>query len=115
VRADEVDDLPDPQRRRQPGLLRRHAERAPAGRVARIAAAQRDPPRVGPPYPGDQADERALAGAVGAEQTDELAGLDPHRDVVERLHGAVSAADVARFGEDHFSSFGSSSARTAAV
>ena len=36
--------------------------------------------------PGDQAEQRRLAGAVAADQPDGLARLDRERDVVERLH-----------------------------
>jgi hypothetical protein len=93
VGADEVDDLADPQRRRQPGLLRGDAERQPAPGVAGVAAAQLDPPRGGPAQPGEQVDQRRLAGTVRTEQADQLAGADVDADVVDGQDVAVSAAD----------------------
>ena len=42
-----------------------------------------------------QADRRGLAGAVGAEETDDLAAFDADRDVVDDLGGAEGLAQVA--------------------
>ena len=43
---------------------------------------------------GDEAEERGLARARGAEERDQLARLDAHRDVVERRVAAEFLADV---------------------
>ncbi len=47
---------------------------------------------VGRQQPGDQADERRLAGAVGADQRRQPAVLDGERDVVERRDGLAGLA-----------------------
>ena len=60
----ELDDL---LRRRVVDLVAEHGDRA-AGRCQ---------------HAGDQVEGRALAGAVGADQGDDLAGLDVERDVVD--------------------------------
>ena len=59
-------------------------------------AADRDTPRRRLDDPGDQAQERRLAGAVAADEADGLAGLDRDRDVLERLdvlRAGAAAAD----------------------
>ena len=43
-------------------------------------------------HAGDRAQQRGLAGAVGADQRDDLAGRDLERDAVQRLDAAVAAA-----------------------
>jgi hypothetical protein len=101
VPAYEIDDLADAKRGGQTGLLRGDPELPPAGRPARIAAEQLDPPRGDRPDAGEQAEQRALAGAVGAEQADQLAGRDVERDLVEREGVAVAAADLDGAGEHH--------------
>ena len=55
----------------------------PAGRVARVAAEQLDPARSRPAQADEQVDQGGLAGAVRAEQADELAGADVEGDPVE--------------------------------
>jgi hypothetical protein len=119
VRPDEVDHLAHPQRRRQAGLLGRHSERTAAGRITRITAAQLHPARGRLPNAGEQADQRGLAGAVRAEQADQLARGDVQRDAVEREHVAVAAAHLDGTRENHDFSLRSgaavSSARSAAV
>src|SRR5690606_18629378 len=91
VPADEVDDLPDPQRGRQPGLLRRRAEADAAGGVPRVAAEQPDGAGVGAAQAGDEAQERRLPGAVGAEEPDELAVPHGQVDVVQGDGGPEGA------------------------
>ena len=44
--------------------------------------------------PGDRAQRRRLAGAVGADQRDDLARVDLERDALERLDRAVEGVDV---------------------
>ena len=51
-------------------------------------------PLVGGDGAGQHLDQRRLAGAVVAEQADDLALVDVEVDVVERLHAAVELADV---------------------
>jgi hypothetical protein len=82
------------------------------------AAAQLDPPRGGPAQPGEQVDQRRLAGTGRTEQADQLAGADVDADVVDGQDVAVSAADLHCSGQDHGCSLSvapSSSARTAIV
>src|ERR1019366_3972145 len=45
-------------------------------------------------HPGDGADERGLAGAVGADNGDDGALLDLERDAVERLGVAVEHVEI---------------------
>src|SRR6185437_7187621 len=42
---------------------------------------------------GDGAQQGRLAGAVGADERDELAGLDPQARLAQRHYRAVAAAD----------------------
>ena len=48
----------------------------------------------GVPRPGDDAQDRRLAGAVGAEQREHLAASDLEADVEQHLHRAVGEVDV---------------------
>ena len=66
------------------------------GRAAQVVAADLDPARDVVVEPGDQREERGLAGAVDPEQRDELALRHRQRDVVERLQLAEGVADAAR-------------------
>src|SRR5690606_11755169 len=43
---------------------------------------------------GDRVDQRRLAGAVGPDEAVDLALLDAHRDIRQRLHAAEAATDV---------------------
>jgi hypothetical protein len=45
----------------------------------------------------------ALAGAVGADQGDDLAGMDFERDAFQRLNLAVEGVDVIQFQQHHSS------------
>ena len=45
--------------------------------------------------PGDRAQRGALAGAVGADQGDELPGLDLQRNAAQRRDAAIAAHHVA--------------------
>ena len=53
---------------------------------------QADPTGVGPIEAGDQVEERRLAGAVGPDQAEDLAGADLEVDAVERLQAAERLA-----------------------
>ena len=67
--------------------LRHHGDLAPRGdRIARhVDTADLDPSGGGPHQRGQAADRRALAGAVGPEQAEELAAPDRERDAAHRL------------------------------
>ena len=52
-------------------------------------------PALGTRMPGQHLHGRRLAGAVRADVADELAGLDPEADPVDRAHLAPLAADPA--------------------
>ncbi len=54
-------------------------------------------PRARRRQAGDGAQRRRLAGAVGADQRDDLALVDRERDALERLDRAVGGADVLEF------------------
>ncbi len=56
------------------------------------ASADVDRPRVDRVDVGEQADQRALAGAVGADDAEELALLDVEGDPVENRQGSLPAA-----------------------
>ena len=61
------------------------------------------PPRRRADQPGDRVEQRRLAGAVGSDEGDELAGTDVDRHVVERDDGAVARGqplDGAASGRD---------------
>ena len=49
--------------------------------------------------PGDGVDERRLAGAVGADQADQFAGLDVEVDIDNGVHAAKRDGDT-RVGEN---------------
>ena len=65
--------------------------------VGRVGAVEMDRPRVGRLEAGDDAQQRGLARARGPEQRDQLAGVDPQIDLVDRGEGAEAPADVANF------------------
>ena len=67
-----------------------------ARRGGRVEAAQPDRAGLRREQPGHQADERRLAGAVGAEQADELALAGREGDAVHRGARAVAEADLAQ-------------------
>ena len=60
----------------------------------RALAVDRDRARVRGLDPGDRLDQRRLAGAVVADQGDDLAGVDLEVDVDERLDTAEALADA---------------------
>ena len=51
-------------------------------------------PAVGAQQPGDDAQQRGLAGAVGADHRDRLAGVDLHGHAEQRLEAAVARVDA---------------------
>ena len=70
---------------------------APASRRVRSLPRDGDRPAVAPDHAGQHLDERALAGAVRAEQRVHLAGRDDEVGGAQRLHRPVALRDVARF------------------
>ena len=76
------------------GLAR--ARRVPAGdRLAAdedLAAGRLD-------HAGEDLDQRRLAGAIVADQADDLAAVDVQVDAAERIDAAVGLRDVAQFDE----------------
>src|SRR5258708_996228 len=77
------------------GVLGRRAARARGGAVRSRRAAPRHapPPRRGRSEAGDHAHGGGLAGAVGAEESDDLPLLDGEGEVVNDGPGAVTLAD----------------------
>ena len=76
-------------------LLRHHAEHAARAAVvgdARRAPMHATPPGVGARQAGDDVDQRGLAGAVRAEQAEELALLDGEAHAGERAQARRSAS-----------------------
>ena len=76
------------ERAREPGAPA--PVRAPAGDVALVELDRAGGREV---EAGDQVDERRLAGAVRADQADDLVPVQLERDVVERLHALERARD----------------------
>ena len=74
-------------------LLRHDAERLARGGVVghHVVAHHRDAAGAGARQAGQHRDQRRLAGAVGAEQAEELALLDVEGHAVERAHFAAGA------------------------
>src|SRR5205085_7182654 len=73
--------------------MRRGAEQA--------LAVERDLARVRPVEPGDQVEERRLAGAVRADQPADLAALDAERDVVDGDDAAEAPRHVLEREQGH--------------
>jgi len=93
-------------------LLRHHAERAPRGTVVGDDVVAHHPDRTGarPVQPGDDRDQRGLAGAVRAEQPEELALGDLERDAAQGLEVTVALVDGADVDRGSHSSGGPNSA-----
>jgi hypothetical protein len=92
VPSHEVDHLADAERLRQRRLLGSAAEPLSRPGVARVAAEELDPPGARSPQPLQQRDERGLPSAVGAEESEDAAGLNVERYVVDRDDVAVAAS-----------------------
>ncbi len=65
--------------------------------VCRLGAGEQDVALIRRFHAGDDAQQRGLAAAGGAEQGDQLAGRDVEVDVVERDEVAEALGDVADF------------------
>ncbi len=91
--------------KRVPGRARRSAqqvvERAGRRLLRQVAGAhaggERDRAAVGPLVPGEQAQQRRLAGAVGTDQAHALAGREHQRQAGEQRPGVIALGDVQRF------------------
>src|SRR6266540_3230597 len=59
-----------------------------------VLATEADRPEARRVEARDRAQGRRLAGAVGADQRDDLAFVDLHRDALERLDRAVEGVDL---------------------
>ena len=88
----------DRERRKDLAALRDLADAEVADAVARpardVAAAKHDAPARRAVHARDGADERGLAGAVRADDGDDLAFRDLERDAIERLRVAVEHIEV---------------------
>ena len=62
--------------------------------VARIATEESRRAACGAPQPGEHADRSRLAGAVGAEHSEQFAGADGEVDVLHGLHGRDASAEA---------------------
>ena len=91
--------LADRRGRVKPQLLRRHADE-PAGPHAGRLPTDQQPAGVGPDQAGDDADERALAGAVVPEEPDDLAGGDGQVESVQRVGRPVRLHEPFRLQHD---------------
>ena len=63
----------------------------------RVGAHHRHAAGIGARETGHHVDQRGLAGAVGAEQSEELALCDLERHAGQRLHRAIALLDAADF------------------
>jgi hypothetical protein len=94
VQAREVDELvAHAHLRVQPALLRHVAEARPRGGVHPLSAPAHLA-AVGREHPEHDPHRRRLAGAVGPDEAEQLAGRDGERDPVERDDVAVAAGEV---------------------
>ena len=93
-RAGEVHELADPRAGRQPRGLEHRPDAARPDRVVRGHAQRGGPSARRLEQPEHDADRGGLAGAVGPEQGDGLAGLDGDADVVEGAGVAEAPADA---------------------
>ena len=80
-------------------FLRYHAELAARIAIIRddVVPHHSDVARIDPDEPGQGRNQRGLAGAVGAQQAEELAGADRQVDAVECSNRAIVLARAADF------------------
>ena len=81
-----------------------HGRDAAAQRIARVGelglhAVEQDGAAARLVEAGQDLDQRRLAGAVVAEQADDLAGRHRHGDVGQRLHAGETLGDVAQLDQ----------------
>ena len=99
VRLHETDDLPDAERLRKDGLLRRAAHASPDRELGRVTAEHEHGAPVGAAKPQQDRDRGALAGPVRPEHHYPLAALDDEVEGVERPDVAERLGDCDR--DDH--------------
>jgi hypothetical protein len=77
-------------------LLRHHSQHAPRAAVIvdHVGTHDLHAARAGSRQPGDDADQRGLAGPVRPEQSEDLPGFDGERHAGERLKRAVALLDI---------------------
>ena len=72
-------------------------QRSAAGSAVTSSPSNTIEPWVGGSTPGDQVEQRRLAGAVGADQADDLAAPDRNRDIAVGDEAAEALPDAAGF------------------
>ena len=96
--------LLDCERGEQPPPLRHEGDAARDGAIGRTAAdrgaVEADGVAARAHQPGDAREQRALAGAVGADHGYGLAGLDLHRHREQRLEIAVERVEPVDFEQE---------------
>ena len=78
------------------GRCRRRAISGSDRRVRSIDLPEERGARVGPRLAGDHVHHRRLAGAVGADDAAQLAGVDREREIVQRLEAVEADRDADR-------------------
>ena len=92
-----------------------HDRRAAGALRDLLALEARSLPRRGRLIALDRAQRRRLAGAVGADQRDDLALVDGQRDALERLDRAVVGLDVVQLEQRRADAVGAAPRRLASV
>jgi len=100
VAAELGEELPHPERLRDPRGLQHHAGAGAGGGVARVAPEEPGGAGGRGREPGEHAEGRGLTGAVRAEDGEEFAGADLEVDGVGGGDAAVPLGRAAQFRED---------------
>ena len=100
MRPDEVDRLAHAEPGREPDLLQDSADPPTRGRLARVEPEELRASRVEPAEAEQDRHGRRLAGAVRAEQREDLAAAELEVDAVERRDVAEGAASTLETGDD---------------
>ena len=95
--------LPDRQLAEDAAALGNVRDASPRGRLraARQLLSVEDDRAVARDHARDRAERRRLAGAVRAEQRDDLALVERQRDAVQRAHGPVARVNFTQLEEGH--------------
>ena len=100
VAAELVEQLADAERLGHTRRLEHDPDPLPCREVTRIATEESRRAACRAPQPGEHADRSRLAGAVGAEHGEQLAGADGEVDVLHGLDGRDASAEaLARIAE----------------
>ncbi len=89
---DEGQHLRDSQRRRESGLLQRHAKPYAVPRGSRVTTEDLHPTGTGLALPAEQSDQSGLSGPIRAQQPEQLAAGKVERDVVQSDNLSVGSA-----------------------